>query len=349
MMGTILITFLLVGCGIPEVVPTSMSPPTTYAEIPVRATPVPPTSTPPTSAPTAALHASLQEGLLMIISPLETTQLSGGENLRIAFNLVGQDDLPVEGVSVQGELWTPSGEIFASVPCIDIGKGRYVSEYVGLPLRGAGGTWHIIGKATLKDDQIAEVESTFQAKPSISEAYQKRYGFWIEHPKIFGLGTGFYNLSDAGGLHFEDWVNEDGSGYVILDNYRYTTIGVTFAALEIHWRHVEFPVDEATAIDYAQSLVNTGLHHQDPDTPITNLTAKMVSFQSRSAWQVLGRGNEYYVSKAASDYPVEWLILQCPGSDWLWSLVISTDDEVYVNHLRAVRETFECPPINPDL
>jgi hypothetical protein len=301
-----------------------------------------------TPTPTAPRSASDQEGLLSIISPLESTHMKGGENLLIALNLVDHDDLSVEGAAVQAELWHPNGELFASLPCIDKGKGRYLSEYVSLPTRGASGTWQVIGKAIWNDGQQAKTERRFQANPSISETYKNSYGFWIEHPHIFGLGTGFYNLQETGGLHFEDWLNEDGSGYVILDNYRYVVIGVTFATLEVHWQPVDFPSDGAAAIAYAGSLARSGLHHQDPDTPLMKLTAEMVTYQGRSAWQVLGRGSEYYVAKAAAEYPVEWLIFQCPDSDWLWSLVISTDNVGYMNHLRAVQKTFECPVVNPN-
>lgn len=298
--------------------------------------------------PTEMPSASHREGVLTIVSPPEGSQVSGGGDLRIALRLVGQDDQPLEGATVQAALWTPSGELFASLPCMDQGKGRYLSEYVSLPLRGASGTWHVVGQAAWNDGQPAEVEGTFQANPSISEMYQDRYGFWIEHPRVFGLGTGFYNLSQSGGLHFEDWLNDDGSGYVILDNYRYNAVGVTFATLEVHWGDEAFPADEAAAVALAQSLARSGLHHQDPDTPLTVLTANSVTFQGRSAWQVLGSGTEYYVAEAAAEYPVEWLIFQCPGSDWVWSLVLSTDHEVYIDHLRALRETFECPPAKAD-
>ena len=332
--GISLLVLLLTGCvSVPtRTIPAASSTPSQTASISPTDTPNPP-------------H---RIGTLSIISPLESKQVPGGGDLRIALYLVDQDDLPVEGAAVQAELWTPGGELFVSLPCIDTLKGRYLSEYVSLPLRGTGGTWHLVGKATWKDGQQAEVEGTFQASTSISEMYQNRHGFWIEPPHIFGLGTGFYNLSETGGLHFEDWLHEDGSGYVILDNYRYVALGVTFAALEVHWRDVEYPTDGEKAIAYAQSLAGAGLHHQDPDTPLTMLTARPVTFQGRSAWQVHGRGSEYYVSKAAAEYPVEWLMFHCPGSDWLWSLVLSTDHEAYMNHLRAVQKTFVCPPINPD-
>jgi hypothetical protein len=296
--------------------------------------------------PTGIPREIHQEGLLSIISPLENTQASGGENLRVFLYLVDQDDLPVEGATVRAELWSPGGELFASLSCMEKGQGRYVSEYVGLPLRGASGTWQVIGKATWNDGNQVEARHTLQGKHSISEMYQNRYGFWIEHPHIFSLGTGFYDLANSGGLHYEDWLYEDGSGYVILDNYRYNTIGVTFATLEVHWRHVEFPVDGEAAITHAQNLSGAGLHHQEPDAPLTQLTVKTITFQGQPAWQVLGQGQEFYVSKAAAEYPVELMIFQCPDSDWLWSLVIATDREAYMNHLRTVQQTFECPPVN---
>ena len=149
-------------------------------------------------------------------------------------------------------------------------------------------------------------------------------------------------------LEYErDWAKwvQDGSGSVTLDNYKYDTIGVTFATLEIHWRDVEYPLDETGAIAFAHSLAEAGLHHQDPDTPLMDLTAKTVSFQDRPAWLVLGQGTEFYVAKSAAAYPIEWLIFHCPGSDWLWSLVISADHEVHMNHLRSVQRGFECPPV----
>ena len=331
--------FLWAGCGggTPEATPEELF-------IPLTTETKAPTSW-VTLAPAVTPRASRQGGLLRIISPLESTQMSGGESLRIALYLVDPDDQQVEGATVHAELWHPSGELFANLPCGDKGEGRYLSEYLSLPLQETSGTWQVISTATWKEGQQATAESTFQVMPSISEMYKNRYGFWIEHPHIFGLGTGFYNLHETGGLHFEDWLNEDGSGFVILDNYRYIAIGVTFATLEVHWQSVDFPTDGAAAIAFAESLARPGLHHQDPDTPLTKLSAETVTFQGRSAWQVMGLGSEYYVSKAAAEYSVEWLIFQCPGSDWLWSLVIATDNVGYLNQLREVQKSFDCPPV----
>jgi len=78
----------------------------------------------------------------------------------------------------------------------------------------------------------------------------------------------------------------------------------------------------------------------------TMLLAQKGEFQSRPAWQVSGQGQEYYVSEAGAAYPIEMMIFECPGSERLWSLVLAADRESYVGHLRAVQETFECPPGN---
>jgi len=315
--------------------PETFSSPPTATPI-LRATIVPP-ATPSATPPR-------QPGSLQIISPLESSQVAGGAELRMALYLADHDGLPVEGATVQAQLWTPGGELFGSQACTDRGQGRYLAGLVRLPLRGAGGTWRMVGKATWEDGQQAEVEGTFQADPSLSEMYQSQYGFWVEPPRMFGLGTGFYNLHESGGLHFEDWLYEDGSGYVILDNYRYNASGVTFAALEVHWRQGDLPTDTAAAIAHAHSLAEAGLHHQDPETALSKLAAETSTFQGRPAWRVAGWGQEYYVTKAAAEYPVEWLIFNCPGSDWVWSLILSTNHPAYMKDLRALQKSFECPP-----
>jgi hypothetical protein len=282
-------------------------------------------------------------GQLHIISPREDTRAFGGGDIVVALQLVDQEGRPIEGATVHGELWTPGGELLASFACTDKGQGQYVGPNVTLPLRGTAGTWSVQGTAIWGDSLAAEIQGAFIAEPSISEMYLDRYGFWIEYPRLFGLGTGFYNLSETGGLHFEDNLNEDGSGFVILDNYRYQTIGVTFAALEVHWQYAEYPADQEAAVAFAQRLAGMGLHHQDPDTPILDMNASTVVFQGRPAWQVIGTGSEYYVSKAAAAYPVEWLIFSCPDSDWIWSLAVHTDNPAFMDHLRSVRESFVCP------
>jgi hypothetical protein len=295
------------------------------------------------ATPPSTLSSSQQQGLLSIVSPLGSTEVSGGQDLRITLRLVDDEDQPVGGAEVRTELWRPDGKMLASVPCADQGEGHYLCEYVRLPLRGAGGAWRVMSHASWDDGHQAKAEGTFQAGPSVSEMYQERHGFWIEHPRVLGLGTGFYNLAQSGGLHFEDWLNEDGSGYVILDNYRYESAGVTFATLEVHWRREQFPVDAKAASAFAQTLAGSGLHHHEPDTPLVELTASSTTFQGRPAWQVSGQGQEYYVAAAAAAYPVECLVFGCPGSGWLWSLVLATDREPWMDHLRALLETFECP------
>lgn len=301
-----------------------------------------------TTTPDVTPGASHQGGLLSIISPLEDPELRGGTGLSFEFYLVDHDGLPVEGAEVQVALKHPSSKNNTDLLCVEKGEGRYLCEEVNLPLRGGSGTWQVIGEATWEDGQQAKAERNFRVNPSVSEMYQNRYGFWIEHPRIFGVGTGFYNLRESGGLHFEDWLEKDGSGYVILDNYRYDALGVTFATLEVHWQYLDFPDEGEAVMAYAEKLASSGLHHQDPETPITKVTAKKVTFQDRPAWQVLGRGSEFYVAKAAADYPIEWLIFRCPGEDKLWSLVIASDNAGYMNQLRSVQETFECPPVDPN-
>jgi hypothetical protein len=100
---------------------------------------------------------------------------------------------------------------------------------------------------------------------------------------------------------------------------------------------------EENAIAHARSLAENGLHHQDPDTPVELLAAEPTTFQGLPAWQVSGQGHEYFVSKAAAEYPIKMIMFECQDSDWLWTLVLSTDKKIYIPHLRRKLNTFECP------
>jgi hypothetical protein len=277
---------------------------------------------------------------LSVIFPLETTELVGGQSLRVTVSLVDRDGQPAEGATVQAELQAPNGDVFATLRCADKGQGRYLADYVRLPLRGTGGTWHVVAQATLEDGERVQGERTFRGISSPSETYQCRYGFWIEPPRLFGYNLADYGLPD-GGLHLEDWPYGDGGGYVILDNYRYNKASATFADLDVHWRQADFPTDKDAATAHVQSLAS--LYRQDPGTPVMGLAAEPATFQSRPAWRVTGQWKALNASRPTARYPVEWVVFRCPDSDWLWTLVISTDNATYMNDLRAVRETFECP------
>jgi hypothetical protein len=279
-----------------------------------------------------------QEGSLTMTFPLGTTELVGGQSLRVTVSLVDDNDQPVGGATVQAELWTPKGDVFATLPCADKGQGRYLSDYVRLPLRGTEGTWRVAAQATWEPDGQAQVEQTFKGLSSFSEELQSLYGFWIELSDLFP-----YNVPHADDPRNKYWPYEDG-GYVILANnfFRGGTYGY-FVMLDVHWRHVNLPTDEAAAVAYVQSLA--GPHGKTMDIPATNLVTEPVSFRGWPAWRV----NGHWESTPANGNPpsgglVEWMVFPCPGSDWLWTVVIATNgEESYMDDLRTLRETFECP------
>lgn len=293
----------------------------------------------PTSLP--AVTESVR--FLQIVSPSEDANFSGGADLHVNFLTTDDQGQYADGVVVTVELLSPDGAVYFSESCSHKGQGLHGCPPMTLPIRGAEGIWRLRAEASWNSGQTALTETTFHVNPSVSELYLDRYGFWIEYPQVFGLGTGFYNLSETGGLHFEDWVNEDDSGFVILNNYLYHSIGITFATIEVHWQDADYPEDENAAITFVEELSSQGLHHQDPDIPVVVLSAEVVEFQALRAWEVQGEGSEYYVAKPAAAYPIEWMIFNCPDSEWLWTVVLFTDDEAYLDHLRTIRDTFQCP------
>jgi hypothetical protein len=277
-----------------------------------------------------------QAGSLTMTFPLETTELVGGQSLRVTASLVDHNDRPVEGATVQAELQTPNGDVLATLPCADKGQGRYLSDYVRLPLRGTEGTWRVVVRATWGDECQAQTEQTFKGLSSFSEELQSLYGFWIELSDLFP-----YNVPHAGDPRNKYWPYEDG-GYVILANnfFRGGTYGY-FVMLDVHWRHADLPTDEAAAIAYVQSLA--GPHGKTMDIPATNLVMESASFRGWPAWRVTG----YWESTPSNGNPppgglVEWMVFPCPGSDWLWTVAIATNDAMCMDDLRTLRETFEC-------
>jgi hypothetical protein len=269
--------------------------------------------------------------------PLETTELVGGQSLRVTASLVDHNDRPVEGATVQAELQTPNGDVLATLPCADKGQGHYLSDYVRLPLRGTEGTWRVVVGATWGRDGQAQVEQTFKGLSSFNEELQSLYGFWIELSDLFP-----YNVPHADDPRNKYWPYKDG-GYVILANnfFRGGTYN-HFVMLDVHWRRADL-IDEAAAVAYVQNLA--GPHGKTMDIPATNLVTEPVSFRGWPAWRV----NGHWESTPANGNPppgglVEWMVFSCPGSDWLWTVVIATnDEESSMDDLRTLRETFECP------
>lgn len=297
--------------------------------------PPPGTPTPETIPTVAPTSAHLGE-TLTVVFPTTTTTLVGGQSLRVTVLLVDGAGQPVEEAMVEAELRAPGGHVFTTLICVDKGQGRYLADPVQLPLRGAGGTWRVV----VQVQGGARAERTFQGRASYSEDLQRRYGFWIVMPNFFSYGEWGFGGTLAG-LHRADESYEDGGGYVILSNYRNNPTTVVTVALDVHWRRAGFPSDETAAITHVRSLAP--LERQAPDIPSEILAVETSAFQGRPAWRVTGQWRHRNRAASASPCPIEWLIFACPGSGWLWSLAVSADDAQYMDDLRVLRETFECP------
>ncbi|MBU0492620.1 MAG: hypothetical protein KKA73_11490 [Chloroflexi bacterium] len=267
------------------------------------------------------------DGQLTVVFPLETTELAGLQSsLRVTLHLQDRDGQPVEGATVEVQLVAPDGSTFATPPCAEASPGRYQADYVQLPTRGTEGTWRVTARASWGDDQQAQAERPFKGLPSLSEELQREYGFWVDVPAPRGFG---YDKL----WHYAQRY-DDGSGYVFIDNRGHGTVRV-----DVHWRHVDFPADAAAACAYVRDLPLSAEaeHILDP-----NLAAEQTTFQGKSVWLVTGRtlsGHGY----TALGGDIEWVILQCPDSPWLWTLAIHTSNPSNEEHLRQTRETFQCP------
>ncbi|MBU0492618.1 MAG: hypothetical protein KKA73_11500 [Chloroflexi bacterium] len=272
------------------------------------------------------------DGKLTVVFPLETTELAGGQLLRVTITLMDNDGQPVEGAVVQAELRAPDGSVFTTIRCADTGQGRYLADYVTLSLRGAGGEWRVVARATWDDGKQAQAERTFKGLPSFSDEIQSEFGFWIEPPNALDCGYRY--------LRRYPMRYEDGSGWVIISNNCHGIVN-----MEIHWRRADFPADEAAAIAHAQYLADSA-QSDLTRIPDPGLVAEQMTFKGYDTWHVTGRWKSTRESTGLiRKGPIEWMIFRCPNSDWLWTLVILTSSEkVYMDaSLRPAWKTFECP------
>jgi hypothetical protein len=195
----------------------------------------------------------------------------------------------------------------------------------------------VVARATWGDDKQAQAERIFKGLPSLGDKCQNLYGFWIAASE-----WGCPNKTDA--HQFRHWRYEDGSGFVLLEFHCLGT-GHDLVDLDVHWQHADFPADEAAAIAYAQSLPPPVYH--PPGVPNVDMAAERITFQGRPAWHVTGRWRSIGRTEEPQGikHPIEWVIFDCPAAarEWLWTIVISTNEARYMDYLQTLRETFECP------
>ena len=275
---------------------------------------------------------------LTIIFPQTTTELVGGQSFRVTILLKDFEDKPVAGALVTAELWTPGGELYATLPGLDKSGGRYLADHISLPLRESQGIWRVSAHAVWGDGMTAQGEGQFSSLISYSERLQQLFGFWIELTDLFA-----YNVSNADDPRLKTYTYSNG-GYVILaNNLTSGEIDSSFVILDVHWRKMDFPQDEAAAVNYAMNLA--GPHRITLDIPAAAMTAKLDDFQGWPAWYVTGmwhRKNAF--GDPARSAPLDWIVFSCPGSDWLWTILITTNTEQHLDDLQSIRETFACFP-----
>jgi hypothetical protein len=273
---------------------------------------------------------------LTIVYPHAQTEIAGGQSLRITALLNDEDENFIEGADIEVSLWSPTGEFHASLPCIDNEHGRYISDHITLPLRNSQGSWLVSARAVTEDGGIAESQGEFIGYPSYSERLEDNFGFWIDLTDLFP-----YNIANAEDPQLKTYAYEDG-GYVILANNLTTTqINNTFIILDIHWRRTNFPPDQASAAKYILGLA--GPHRISLDISESDLVVDENSFLGSPAWHVTGYWErENVIGNPQPDAPLDWMVFNCPGSEEVWTILITTNDIKYLDDLKTIRESFKC-------
>jgi hypothetical protein len=276
------------------------------------------------------------ENTLAIIYPQMSTELVGGQSFRVTTILKNDADEPIEAALVEAELWTPEEERSLAIPCFDQGNGRYLSDPVTLPLKNSQGIWRVSARAVSGNEVIAQGEGHFIGQSSYSERLQRLLGFWIEPSDLFP-----YNVPGAEDPLLKTYAYENG-GYVILaGNPTSAVMGISFVILDVHWRQMDFPEDEISAKNHVLNLA--GPHRITLDASTEDLIAEQDTFRGWPAWKVTGWWNpNIMLGDLVHEAPLDWVIFQCPGSEWLWTILITTNEIELLDDLQSIRDTFEC-------
>lgn len=277
-----------------------------------------------------------KENNLAIIYPQTSTELVGGQSFRITIILKNNAGEPIEGASVEAELWAPDGERFATIPCFDKNNGRYLSDPVSLPLKNSQGAWRVTVRAILGNGEMAQAEGQFAGRSSYSERLQRLFGFWIELSDLFP-----YNVLNAEDPRLKTYTYENG-GYVILaGNPSSPELSLSFVIMDVHWRQMEFPRDGISAKNYVLDLA--GPHRITLGISTDDLVAEQGNFRGWPAWKVTGWWNpSSSPGNPVREAPLDWVVFHCPGSEWLWTILITTNEMELLDDLQSIRETFEC-------
>jgi hypothetical protein len=273
---------------------------------------------------------------LTIVYPQSSTELVGGQSFRVTIFLADSEDNPLGGALVEVQIIGPEGEDFNTLHCVDKHNGRYLCDPVTLPLKKSQGIWQISVRAYMGTELIALSKGKFTSSISYSERLFDHFGFWLALPDLFP-----YNVPNAEDPLLKTYSYKNG-GYIILaNNISPPGIDSSFVILDVHWQNVEYPKDENEVVDYVLNLA--GPHRITLDLSETELKAEEDKFQGWPAWHVTGIWERIdALGNPRSDAVLDWMIFKCPGSDWLWAVLITTNQIEYLDDLNRIRETFEC-------
>ena len=277
-----------------------------------------------------------RENNLTIVFPQSSTELVGGQSFRITIILKDYEGMPIESALVETQLLKPDGDEFGAFTCFDKKNGRYLSDSITLPLKNSQGIWKVSVWAMVENEVIAQGTGEFTSQNSYSERLQQLFGFWIELTDLFP-----YNVSNAEDPQLKTYSYDNGDYVILANNLTSAEINNSFVILDVHWRQVEFPKDEKSAVNYVLNLA--GPHRITLDISATDLLVEQDTFQGWNSWHVTGKWNpSNAIGNPGKDAPLDWKIFNCPGSERLWTILITTNEMKYMDDLVLIRETFEC-------
>ncbi len=228
-----------------------------------------------------------------LLYPTKGSRIEMGQALKAIIDVKDANGLPASEAGVQLNLIDSAGTTVATVPA-HFGSGDvYRSEPWTIPHRSQPGAWTVTVSATTPEAE-GSASTEFQVKESPSETLLRKYGFWVDVPRLNSIESSL--MGEQGDAE---------NGLIILGGVRPMQHIYLENWLEVQWRKGDFHITTPEgARDFMLVQIGSfGIY------PVRQLgTFQPVKFKQWDAWQATARGQ-------LAQYELEWMIFYAPEVD----------------------------------
>jgi hypothetical protein len=225
-----------------------------------------------------------------VLYPTGTDSRQMGQSLKPIVRVLDEDGQAVTDARVTLSIIGPSGELAGQLTATAGSGDVYRSESWTIPHRMRAGNWQIQVQAEASDARGAATQ-VFQVKNSVSEDLLKKYGFWVDAPRLKDINPDLFKEQGDAQDGVIVWGGLLPVQHIFVENW-----------LEVQWRQGQFDLSGADQVRsfMLSQLGDFGFYPTRALGPF-----ERVKFKGWDAWQVRARGQ-------FSRYDEQWMIFYSP-------------------------------------